>query len=502
MRFLLIGLLAASFYIAAEAVICPAGYKAHKGSCFQVIQKSSTWYKAKADCVHRGRSATGGNWVGQLAEPRNKITFKFLYSLVPGRYGDPRFGAWVGVKSYRIGGAFRFVSDKKKVSRRFKWSPGEPNEYNSMDACVLVWKAGPSGYHDNPCRTYPGLLNYYHICQLIPLKTVRRRRYCSNNPQKWIPNTVRPTLFRRFLGSHVRLTCRPGYERDRRFKVVEVRCTRIKGKKRPRWVPCGACKEIQPYCRSNPSGSVKNSAVPITGTFSRTIGDTATLQCKVGYWSKHRVIARCVARSAREGEWSSTSTCTLIQKYCNNHPNGVVPRSNSPTYKFSRDLGSNVNINCWKGYKPKFGSVVRVVCAAHKPKHGVWITNNECREIPKYCNNHPHTSFRNVLAARHGSYARSLGSEVRLSCFYGFRAVTSYSILARCESWTVVDGAWSSRQTCLPIPRYCSKYPHRTVSNSQTAKVGTFSRTVGSSVNINCKPGFKAHPAVARAHVV
>ncbi len=68
---------------------------------------------------------------------------------------------WIGGRTNEVSGTFRWLSDNAVVTTPFQ--AGEPNEYKSDIACLVLYTDGVDGVGDSYCYG-----DYAPICQLIP----------------------------------------------------------------------------------------------------------------------------------------------------------------------------------------------------------------------------------------------------------------------------------------------------------------------------------------------
>jgi hypothetical protein len=142
-----------------QRLLCLGGESSHDDGCYRVLQGTPlTRDQAAKACAAQGASLVT---IGDAAENG------FAYSLLPATSE----GAWLGLK--RTGkGKQDFVWDSGAKLSYTQWAPGEPNDEDEDEQCVIIW--GPAlsnttlrGYwNDAPCD-WPA--RDAALCKRVPL---------------------------------------------------------------------------------------------------------------------------------------------------------------------------------------------------------------------------------------------------------------------------------------------------------------------------------------------
>ncbi|CAH1239536.1 CLEC4E [Branchiostoma lanceolatum] len=129
---------------------CPSGYVKFQNRCFSFSTDRENYVGARSACQAAG---------GHLAMPKDQATSSFLVNQLT-RYPSGS-NVWFGLTDQVEEGTWVWEDGTLLGTGWSDWSPGQPNDYNSVEDCA-EWRTG-YGYkwNDRPCST-----NQYYVCEL------------------------------------------------------------------------------------------------------------------------------------------------------------------------------------------------------------------------------------------------------------------------------------------------------------------------------------------------
>ena len=153
---------------------CPGGYHPHYHwspktghKCYRIFTNKVTWIEAQKICKDQAGSR-GRKAEARLARVANWETVDFLSDLMRKTTGGLIEGVWLG--GFRTHGGW--VWDGYMDAVYFEnWYPGEPNNVDGGENCMLGWGWGGTGWFDVKCKreVYNGQEYHYQygfICQI------------------------------------------------------------------------------------------------------------------------------------------------------------------------------------------------------------------------------------------------------------------------------------------------------------------------------------------------
>ncbi|XP_035696437.1 perlucin-like protein [Branchiostoma floridae] len=129
--------------------VCPSGYVKFQDRCFKFSTDKKTYADARSACQAAG---------GHLAMPKDQATNNFLVNQLT-RYPSGS-NVYFGLTDLAQEGTFVW-EDGTPLTGWKNWSPGQPDDYRSVEDCAHWWGSYGYKWNDRSCSD-----SDYYVCEV------------------------------------------------------------------------------------------------------------------------------------------------------------------------------------------------------------------------------------------------------------------------------------------------------------------------------------------------
>ncbi|XP_071953691.1 macrophage mannose receptor 1-like [Antedon mediterranea] len=146
----------------AKVFSCQQGWLSFQDSCYKFDSTKRSWSDARSNCTELG---------ADLVVVRNKAENDFLYA--NNHMGN---AMWIGLSDLDSEANFTWVSTE--CSQYNNFHPGEPNDYNNQEDCVVLTFRNSETWNDYPCYR-----KFAYMCEISHFEDQESPSYGSTCPQ-------------------------------------------------------------------------------------------------------------------------------------------------------------------------------------------------------------------------------------------------------------------------------------------------------------------------------